>query len=273
MTNEDTLLVYNNRLVANNNGLDEILNMINELPEAGSGGATPSYTNILDNTDFSTGGWFIDSSGNLTEQVSSDIYRFNKLISVVPGETLYLSKGLCLYYNSTDTSINYNTTGDLEIVIPTGVSQAGVRTFARDFATFAPAEYIISRTPIVNDFIGDVYSTQEVNTGKVWIDGKQIYRKVFTATIPTITHDYTQYTVITIDISSINCDFVVNWEGNITERDGGVVWGLNWYNAVATASSIMHVDLRDNIIKIRENSNWISGGIITVVLEYTKASE
>lgn len=31
----------------------------------------------------------------------------------------------------------------------------------------------------------DTYSTEEVKTNKVWIDGKQIYRKVLTGTLPT----------------------------------------------------------------------------------------
>ena len=44
MTNEDALMVYNDRLVANNDGLDEILNMINELPEAGTGEMIDMYS-------------------------------------------------------------------------------------------------------------------------------------------------------------------------------------------------------------------------------------
>lgn len=271
MSNKETLQAYNDKLGENNSDLEIILTAINKLPEAGSGGeSTPTYTNILDNTDFSVGGWWVNESGNLTPQESSNNYRFNKTMSVVPGETLYLSKGLCLYY---DVPNVYDTTGNLVIVVPENVSQVGVRCFAKDFATFAPADYIISRTPITNELIGEVYSTEETNTGKVWINGKQIYRKVLTTTIPTFTHGYSEYTAVTIDISSLNCDFVVSWDGTIVQRDGAVFWGLNWYNAVATASSITHIDLANNIIKIRENSNWLSGGTAVIILEYTKANE
>ena len=43
------------------------------------------------------------------------------------------------------------------------------------------------------------YSTSEVFTGQYWIDGKKIYRKVFTGTIPTLTANTSS--VIILDAS------------------------------------------------------------------------
>lgn len=164
MNNEDTLIVHNERLTTNNNNLDEILNMVNELPDA--------------STDDETGG----------------------------------------------------TTSE-------------------------------------------IYSTEETNTGRTWIDGKPIYRKVFTTTLPTITNNYVGYTSVYIDISSTNCEQVISWDGTISQAGGTAFWNLDWYNSAVSASSITNIDMVNKQIRVRENSDWLSEGTVIIILEYTKVDE
>lgn len=235
--------------------------------------STGGYENILDNTDYSLGQWNIGSNGSLTPGNANNIYRFNKLIPVIGGETLYLSKGLVLHYNITDTSLNYDTTGRKVITVPTGATMLGVRTFAADTANFNPDDYIISRTPITEGggSSGEIFSTEEIMTNKKWIDGKPIYRKVFTKPVPTITHGYEKYTAIKIDISDINYDIIVDFSGTIEQANHDrVFWGLNWYNYIAGASAITNILGSEECIQIRLNSNWLTNGSIIVILEYTK---
>lgn len=227
--------------------------------------------NILDNTDFSLGGWGINNT-ELIQQAADDIYRFNKIMSVVGGETLYLSKSLVLHFNVADTSVNYNTTGDLIITVPTGATEMAVRCFAADAPTFNPSEYIISRSPIVEDD-GEVFSKDEVKTNKTWIDGKPIYRKVFTGTLPTAA-SYSTYVSLYFDISDTNYDTPVDIYGSIDQSDGFAFWSLNWYNHVAGASAITNINNdTSNKIQVRHNCNWLSDQPVFVVFEYTKTTD
>ena len=127
------------------------------------------YINLLDTTDYSLGGWVVNSY-TIKAEGGSSIYRFNKQFSVVGGETLYLSKGLCCYFNTTQEEINL--TGDLIIKVPNNATLMAVRTFSKDFDTFNPNEYIISRTPIptIDDEIvtyNDELTEQEATINKI----------------------------------------------------------------------------------------------------------
>lgn len=57
---------------------------------------------------------------------------------------------------------------------------------------------------------GIKYSTSEVKTGDVWIDGKPIYRRVFTGNLPTITT--ATYGGLPL-VQNISIDTVVRWSG------------------------------------------------------------
>lgn len=234
--------------------------------------STGGYENILDNTDYERGDWLINANtGALSHKTASDIYRFNKTIPVAGGETLYLSKGLVLHYNITDTSLNYDTSGRKVITVPTGATMLGVRTFAADAANFNPDDYIISRTPITEGggSIGEIFSTEEVMTNKKWIDGKPIFRKVFTTTLPNATN-YSSYVSVDIDVASLNCDTPIDIYGTVNQDDNYAHWTLNWYNHTAGASIIAHIVLSSNVIRIRHNCNWLNGDPVIVVFEYTK---
>lgn len=103
-------------------------------------------------------------------------------------------------------------------------------------------------------------TTQEIAIGK-WIDGKTIYRKVFTQTNLT-------NSPYSLDISSIDYDTIVNMDGIVNiGNDSGLLstWYSSSYNIATT--------IKRNTKKIDIAwSGWASLSSIIIVLEYTKTS-
>lgn len=62
------------------------------------------------------------------------------------------------------------------------------------------------------------YSTTEQDTGKTWIDGKPIYRKVITKDVVVTSASQTSYVIA--DISSLNIDSLVNLHGTVQDASG-----------------------------------------------------
>ncbi len=105
---------------------------------------------------------------------------------------------------------------------------------------------------------GNVYSTSEINTGKIWIDGKPIYRKVINL------GSWTSNSSGNNDktIAQINYDTVI-------ELNLYVKYGDAWYNKWDTFNNILINDtttLRFNI------STSITFADSFVIIEYTKSS-
>lgn len=117
--------------------------------------------------------------------------------------------------------------------------------------------------------IGEIFSTEEVMTNKKWIDGKPIFRKVFTTTLPNATN-YSSYVSVDIDVTSLNCDTPIDIYGTVNQDDNYAHWTLNWYNHTAGASIITHIILSSNVIRVRHNCSWLNGDPVIVVFEYTK---
>lgn len=115
----------------------------------------------------------------------------------------------------------------------------------------------------------EIFSTEEVMTNKNWIDGKPIYRKVFTSTLPDASN-YSSYAIKDIDISNLNCDTPIEVYGMIDQDNSYAHWTLNWYNHTATASVITHIILFSNVIRVRHNCNWLNKQPFILVFEYTK---
>lgn len=110
------------------------------------------------------------------------------------------------------------------------------------------------------------YSTNEVNTGKVWINGKPIYRKVFNiGTLPNATEkiyttdlDWTTHTVIKIDGCAIS--------------SSGVMLPINFSNPLSAAQMIGCRTTGTNTITVYAGIDRTN---LTgyVILEYTKTTD
>ncbi len=105
------------------------------------------------------------------------------------------------------------------------------------------------------------YSTSEEIPVGTWIDGKTIYRKVFTQTNLT-------NSPYSLDISSANYDNIVKMDGLVNiGNDSGLLstWYSSSYNIATT--------IKRNTKKIDIAwSGWASLSSIIIVLEYTKAN-
>lgn len=112
----------------------------------------------------------------------------------------------------------------------------------------------------------DLYSTSEVKTNKVWIDGKPIYRIVYDITV-------TKGTAETIDISSLNIDTPII-------VDGFVNLGTASYflpaNSILSSGYTMNTIIRyRSNIQVRLNGDSVNAGIYPakVIFEYTKTTD
>lgn len=109
---------------------------------------------------------------------------------------------------------------------------------------------------ILNEKItnANTYSTEEINTGKKWIDGKDIYRKVFVATK---TSDN-----LVIKIAD-NIDFSYLFSGRLR------TYALPFYESEQV---YCRAELENNYVTIKGGSSPYSQGTITLIIEYTKTS-
>ena len=114
-----------------------------------------------------------------------------------------------------------------------------------------------------------VYSTEEVDTGKVWIDGKHIYRKVVDLGLfGNVDRD------VTIEGSY---DAVTCFDGYLYNSSGRNKIPLNEYRNSNFWRSV-HYEITDNVLEIhmsRDNSGAGHWGnfYVKVIVEYTKTTE
>lgn len=109
--------------------------------------------------------------------------------------------------------------------------------------------------------ISDVYSTSEVKTNKVWIDGKPIYRKV----IKDINVTSNMSETISTGLSNVN---VINIYGEYHTTDYGIVQTIPYISS--SKEYVIEVISMNNgaIIRYRTASGF--NGKSNIVLEYTK---
>lgn len=108
-----------------------------------------------------------------------------------------------------------------------------------------------------------VYSQNEVDTGKIWIDGKKIYRKVFI--LPTIAKG----TVYEVDISELKSSAYIQLYGFVQDFQNQYMPLLN----SDTDNAILNIFLRinnDKSMVVMGKEKQILNGF--VVLEYTKTT-
>lgn len=108
-----------------------------------------------------------------------------------------------------------------------------------------------------------VYSQNETDTGKIWIDGKKIYRKVIL--LPAIAKKTEQY----IDLSSLEASTYIQIYGFTKIKDNYFIPLLN--SDEQNPSLNTFVAITDNRLRFinGENREILSG---FVVLEYTKTT-
>lgn len=112
------------------------------------------------------------------------------------------------------------------------------------------------------------YSTSEVNTGKIWTDGKPIYRKVVTGTLPGFTPSSggTDDGNVAHGISNFN-EFI--------SISGKILYSNTWYAFPVLGSNQKMTAIRTvnstNIV-LRAADSWAAGPPVQFIIEYTKTT-
>lgn len=115
---------------------------------------------------------------------------------------------------------------------------------------------------IQNIINGEKYLTTEVNTGKTWIDGKPIYRRIYQKTSTAATEN--------IDIDDWNVDFVclfvpLLYDSTNRQFDTNYYVNSNDYLRALTR-------LYNNKFTITVQRGNANSRILTIIMEYTKTN-
>jgi hypothetical protein len=105
------------------------------------------------------------------------------------------------------------------------------------------------------------YSTSEVNTGKKWIDGKPIYRKVIEGSITAVDMD--------INHNIANIDSLVNVIPYMVSNDGNTV---NTPFNISTTYYFTSYATKTQL-KIMAGSTYVNANKYRMILEYTKTTD
>lgn len=109
-----------------------------------------------------------------------------------------------------------------------------------------------------------VYSQNETDTGKIWIDGKKIYRKVATKTITT---PGSINIIDGFDVSLINN--IISISGSIKQSSGAITPISYYVNESDGAFIYMSKDLNSFVL----NGKQFGIGDVILIVEYTKTTD
>lgn len=115
---------------------------------------------------------------------------------------------------------------------------------------------------IQNIINGEKYLTTEVNTGKTWIDGKSIYRRIYQKTSTAATEN--------IDIDDWNVDFVCLFVPLLydpTNRQFDTNYYVNSNDYLRALTRVYNSKFTITVQRGNSNSR-----ILTVIMEYTKTN-
>lgn len=140
--------------------------------------------------------------------------------------------------------------------------------FVNDSAPYLNAENLNNNFEYLEDKInnGEIYSTNEIKTNKIWIDGKPIYRKVAQSN-----------TIQTIPVDIANLDTMTKFSALIKERNSNSWRSIPWLfvqnNQIGTAEWAGGVYYNNGSISFQMGSNLSDIDKCVVILEYTKTTD
>lgn len=109
----------------------------------------------------------------------------------------------------------------------------------------------------------EVYSTSEVKTNKVWIDGKPVYRKVVQNIVPT---------GLGINIYTMNdIENVVDYYG-IYHQNNGFEKRINFYFS-DTDYMTLNFNRKNHTFILDNTSNYNNNGTVSLIIEYIKTTD
>jgi hypothetical protein len=220
----------------------------------------PDYLNIENTSRITTNGgaWTADRDGfvQVGVQVNSTTPSVGQLIVAVNGKTTI--ERAAITYNAVPASFLQTIPikkGD-RIVITTQPNAAAIYYC-----------YFIPPVATVPKVINTAYSTTEIDTGKTWIDGKPIYKRVFSGNITQAANTNNVVTLVASGIESIVLSegyFVAGL--NIKMKVGG-----SYYNPVTPDDYRSAVYTDTNALKLGTYSSLVrNNSAYAISVEYTK---
>ena len=121
----------------------------------------------------------------------------------------------------------------------------------------------------ISETTKEVYSTDEVKTNKIWIDGKPIYRKVLTQTITTTSGTVTDSGKLNLisDFDTSSIDVIISFYGSIKQPWGNIA-PISYYNSEEDGI-FAYMSKTDNRFVL--NTRTIGDAIL--IVEYTKTTD
>lgn len=118
------------------------------------------------------------------------------------------------------------------------------------------------------EIVDDIYSTSEIKTNKIWIDGKPIYRKVISSTLNgTYTESGNRYTWIDSSLSNVNIlkiDFIATLSDRyLVNIDSTLIANVSY---ILTGANANKIQVGSNVSGVAINTP------IDLILEYTKSN-
>lgn len=125
------------------------------------------------------------------------------------------------------------------------------------------------------------YSTDEIVVGQ-WTDGKPLYRKVFTGTMPEYSVN-SNIAVASTDISSLSCDMVMVTESFMGGNPGSIPYFFGQYfgnpakmdssGITANVSACVRISYDKKLLQALNGTTAYNGVSYTAVLQYTKTTD
>lgn len=115
----------------------------------------------------------------------------------------------------------------------------------------------------VKDYVEEVYSTDEVKTNKIWIDGKPIYRRVINSTCPSNSSTWTTIS------SNLNADEILSYTGYVE-------FSASEHKLLANGTSqftYFQLNKTSHELQIATIDDGFFGKPIKVIIEYTKTTD
>ena len=210
---------------------------------------------VLQGADGNLGTYIAESLPNITGK----FYHDTNVKNILEGAFSYTDgNALNLANSATSTSgyVEFDASKSNPIYSGEHVQQNGIAVTFIIKALKVSDKY--SDTP------KDIYSTDEVVTDKVWIDGKPIYRKVVTQTITTSS---SENIISGFDISLI--DNIISFYGSI-KQPSGTITPISYSASEEDGAFICMSKARNSFVLY---TKAYGAGDVILIVEYTKTTD
>ena len=166
------------------------------------------------------------------------------------------------------TKLNADTFNTLQNNIESAINDISSTTVIDNLTSASTTDALsANQGKLLNEKITNlsIYSTEETNTGKIWIDGKDIYRKCFFVEIPTFSSN--KYT---FNHNIENYDKFVDLKGNIYDPENSNQLPLP-YSTTTTADILLYTSSTQILLEQKAYGDSRLKNLY-VTIEYTKTN-